>query len=336
MNSIDLRCGDAIEVMKTLPEASVDCIVTDPPYGLKFLGKDWDRGIPSTPYWIAALNVLKPSGYMFAFGGTRTFHRLICAIEDAGFDIRDCVMWLHADGFPKAKSCLKPAWEPVILARKKGKKVSYLNIDACRISIDNDDPVLNNGYCKPAIGRGVKIWDYGLKGKWNMADRHPISARHHIKGRWPPNVAHDGSDEVMEAFAAFGSKTSNQLCKIRRSNNKSEHVFQCGPNESVGDGYRDSGTIARFYYCPKASRKNNPHPTVKPTELMRWLIRLIASPGDLVLDPFCGSGSTGVAAVEEGCRFLGIDISPAYIDIAHRRLNASTTQLPLLTKCGGP
>lgn len=183
MTPIDLRCGDAIEVMKTLPEASVDCIVTDPPYGLKFLGKDWDRGIPGVPYWIAALNVLKPGKYMFAFGGTRTFHRLTCAIEDAGFDIRDCVMWLHSQGFPKGKSCLKPSWEPVILARKKGKKVSHLNIDECRISFNSDDPSVNRHHFVNNSGMRVRDFSGGWSEEVNLNNRHPMSIRHNIKGR---------------------------------------------------------------------------------------------------------------------------------------------------------
>lgn len=130
----------------------------------------------------------------------------------------------------------------------------------------------------------------------------------------------------MGAFAAFGIKTTHPQNMIRKRPSRPNHLFQ-GFRPYVSQPLCDSGTIARFYYCPKSRRKNVSHPTVKPINLMRWLIRLIAKPGDLVLDPFCGSGSTGIAAVEEGCRFLGIDISPVYIDIARCRLKADTTQL---------
>src|SRR5271165_1061567 len=125
--------GDCLLKMQEMDDESISAIVTDPPYGLKFMGKDWDHGIPGIPYWKEAFRICKPGSFMMAFGGTRTFHRLTCSIEDAGWEIRDCVMWLYGSGFPKGKGCLKPAWEPIILARKKGPN-PQLNIDECRIS----------------------------------------------------------------------------------------------------------------------------------------------------------------------------------------------------------
>jgi DNA modification methylase len=125
--------GDCLEVMPTLPADSVDAIITDPPYGLSFMGKHWDHGVPGVEFWKAAIRVAKPGSYLLAFGGTRTYHRLACAIEDAGFEIQDCLSWLYGSGFPKHKSKLKPAWEPIIMARKPAPKATLLNIDACRI-----------------------------------------------------------------------------------------------------------------------------------------------------------------------------------------------------------
>src|SRR3954470_4981495 len=133
MEAVRLWEGDCLDALPTLKACSIDAVVTDPPYGLEFMGKNWDHGIPGVPYWQAIKRVLKPGGYMTAFGGTRTWHRLTCAIEDAGFEIRDCLMWLYGSGFPKGKGCLKPAYEPILLCRKPGAKVLPLGIDACRV-----------------------------------------------------------------------------------------------------------------------------------------------------------------------------------------------------------
>jgi DNA modification methylase len=356
-----LACGDCRDVMPSLQP--VDAIVTDPPYGLEFMGKEWDHGVPSKETWRIALNALKPAGYMLCFGGTRTFHRMACAIEDAGFEIRDCLMWMYGQGFPKAKSCLKPAWEPVILARKPGGKVLPLGVDECRIVYDTagDDtrrkPVPSKGWCIASPTSG------------SMDD----SA---LKGRWPANVVHDGSDEVMEAFAAFGEKTSNgQVNPYRRGKNNiygkfdEEHISQ--PRTT------DTGTAARFYYCAKASKadrdeglegmpseeggafangvglpgrtfkdgqwvqtgtwqepnrlpRRNTHPTVKPTSLMEWLIKLVARPGETVLDPFAGSGSTLKACARIGRHGIGIEKHRPYWEIAAKRTEAALKSEPLL------
>tara|TARA_R110000868_G_scaffold409574_1_gene695345 strand:+ start:489 stop:1469 length:981 start_codon:yes stop_codon:yes gene_type:complete len=299
-NRFTIHTGDCREVLRDYPANHFDSIVSDPPYGLSFMGKGWDRGVPGVEFWQETLRVAKPGAHLLAFGGTRTFHRLTVAIEDAGWEVRDCVMWLCGTGFPKSHNgpwggtALKPAWEPVIVARKPldgtvaANVLQYgtgaLNIDECRV--------------------GAK------GGSSNSLDS--------IAGRWPANLLHDGSDEVVAGFPVTGS---------------------------------DNGSAARFFYCAKASKadrddglkdtegkkyaerengfsskisntKNiriNIHPTVKPTALMRYLCRLVTPRNGVVLDPFCGSGSTGKAAILEGFRFVGIDLDSAHVAIAEAR-----------------
>ena len=129
--------SDCLDILPGLDADSIDSVVTDPPYGLNFMGKDWDHGVPGKHFWVEIIRVCKPGAFLLAFGGTRTFHRLACAIEDAGWEIRDCVMWLYGGGFPKSNNCLKPSWEPIVVARKKGRLID-LNIDRCRIPYLND------------------------------------------------------------------------------------------------------------------------------------------------------------------------------------------------------
>lgn len=305
--------GDCIAASTAMDAGSVDAIVTDPPYGLEFMGKEWDSPWKGTkaahaearvrradetadpvkrrylasavnkyeagrPFqawcetWaVAALRVLKPGGYMLAFGGTRTYHRLACAVEDAGFEVRDCLMWMYGTGFPKGQGCLKPAWEPILLARKPGKRVLPLGIDECRIGTET----IKTSGVRRGTGNSLQIKDYVTPDGWEGSE--------HV-GRYPANVLHDGSDEVLEAI----------------------------------------GDPARFFYCAKASKKDrgegNTHPTVKPVELMRWCVRLVARPGGLVLDPFGGSGTTAVACVMEGRRCILVEREPAYVEIALRRV----------------
>jgi DNA modification methylase len=398
-----LACGDCRDVMPSL--SPVDAIVTDPPYGLEFMGKEWDKlggtnehatdspgwraghggtgvasknnGVPfggggnrirygksaaSMQAWHqawaeSALSCLKPGGYMLCFGGTRTFHRMACAIEDAGFEIRDCLMWMYGQGFPKAKSCLKPAWEPIILARKPGAKVLPLGIDECRIATDEGGERKHKGAVYEGVHNGYKRPNASClthKTDWSM----PPS------GRWPANVVHDGSDEVMEAFAAFGE------CHARGNvspTKRTTAIFgQCQASEGAVDT-GDTGTAARFYYCAKASKadrdeglegmpsvkcglmqddayewkgddkhaphntaRRNTHPTVKPTALMEWLIKLVARPGETVLDPFAGSGSTLKACARIGRHGIGIEKHRPYWEIAAKRTEAALKSEPLL------
>ena len=283
-----LHAGDCRDVMRDYPADHFDSIVSDPPYGLSFMGKGWDKGVPGEEFWREALRVAKPGAYLLAFGGTRTFHRLTVAIEDAGWEIRDAVCWLYGSGFPKSLNvgdgwgtALKPAWEPVIMARKPlvGTVAANLllhgtgalNVDGCRIPIKGAAGAWG---CNQVASIG---FHGGTAGSGFATVQHP-------QGRWPANVMHDGSDEVVAGF----------------------------PNEQ-----------ARFFYCAKASNadreEGNTHPTVKPTDLMRYLCRLVTPTDGLVLDPFMGSGSTGKGALLEGFRFVGIDLDPAHVAIAEAR-----------------
>lgn len=378
----DLRLGDCREVLSTLPAASIDSIVTDPPYELGFMGKDWDAsGIAyDRVVWSECLRVLKPGGHLLAFGGSRTYHRMVCAIEDAGFEVRDQIMWLYGSGFPKSKNlddawdgwgtALKPAHEPICVARKPlagtvaANVIEYgtgaLNIDACRVATDE---VLcagsggipcrhNENVPRRRVGEASAERRYIDAGGTNFAMK-PGPRGGDAAGRWPANVIHDGSDEVLAAFPFTQSGTPSGT-KAGGQGNAFGH-FSGGIPVT---GYGDAGTAARFFYCAKADRtdrnegtealpqrlggmvsntsgqhitrrdgeyqakpQGNYPPTVKPTELMAYLCRLVTPPGGVVLDPFTGSGSTGKAAMREGFRFIGIELSPQYIDIARARIS---------------
>lgn len=320
-------CRDAMDLW--VPTESIDSIVTDPPYGLSFMGKAWDHGVPGVEFWQSALRVLKPGGYCLAFGGTRTFHRLACAIEDAGFEVRDTVMWVYGSGFPKSHNgpwggtALKPAWEPILMARKpltgtteanwRTYGTGALNIEGCRVATDDN---LNGGaYAKNATSRD-ELWGDDAGNSWVRGGAGEFTQP---VGRWPANLIHDGSDEVI---AAFPEAQGQQGKTARRTQGTcySNVDEGCVGTEPRGD----TGSAARFFYCAKASRTDrgadNRHPTVKPTDLMRYLCRLVTPAGGLVLDPFMGSGSTGKAAVLEGFRFIGVEVDSDYVDIARNRI----------------
>lgn len=346
--------------MPTLPAESVDSIVTDPPYGLSFMGKDWDHGVPGVQFWREALRVAKPGAFLLAFGGTRTFHRLAVAIEDAGWEMRDTVMWVYGSGFPKSHNlkgdwtgwgtALKPAWEPIIVARKPligtvaENVLRYgtgaINVDGARVGtalapVRYSQPVMNGGRYGAADGR-------------RTVTTTPAA-------RWPANLIHDGSDEVAAGFPVAGGGFG------KRGGRGGSTVGEYGLGATMEDvGYGDTGSAARFFYCAKASKADrdegcegleavthqsgmggampvddggnerdrfkavsrNHHPTVKPTALMRYLVKLVTRRGGVVLDPFMGSGSTGKACAAEGMEFIGIDLSPEYCEIAARRIAA--------------
>lgn len=328
-----LQLGDCLEALPTLEANCIDAVVTDPPYHLTqasrggsvrknnpetpfgrhhigekgFMGKTWDGGDvafrPET--WAEVLRVAKPGAHLLAFGGTRTFHRLACAIEDAGWEIRDTLMWVYGSGFPKVRTALKPAFEPIILARKKldgtvaanVKKYGTggINIDGCRIATAAKDD-----YGRSATNAQGTIHAHdGFSGKaFAIAERDGEYAS--PLGRWPANLVHDGSDEVLEHFP---TTTSGKQAK--------------------------GGHAARFFYSAKVSKEergDSTHPTMKPITLMRWLVKLVAPPGGIVLDPFMGSGSTGVAALAEGFDFMGIDKDPEAYQIAEKRVASALTQ----------
>lgn len=343
----ELHHGNCLDILRTMPDCSVDAVVTDPPYGLSFMGKRWDYDVPSTEIWAECLRVLKPGGYLLAFAGTRTQHRMAVRIEDAGFEIRDMLAWMYGSGFPKSHNvsiaidkadgadrdiigtnsnhrlgqskglapgvamtgqphtgegnitapatdgakqwqgwgtALKPAMEPITMARKPFKATvaqnvqewgtGAINIDGCRIETEEkwDEKDLS-----------ATVVDEFFVGK---------TARYcgsHDLARWPANVMHDGSAEILQGM----------------------------------------GEAARFFYTPKACKDDrddgcdNNHPTVKPTDLMRYLCRMVTPTGGVVLDPFTGSGSTGRGAVLEGFRFIGCEMDADYIKIAKARILAA-------------
>ena len=341
--NLDCRHGLAM-----LPDNSVDAVVCDPPYGISFMQSRWDYDVPSVEIWAECLRVLKPGGYLLAFAGTRTQHRMAVRIEDAGFEIRDMIAWVYGSGFPKHRSSLKPALEPITMARKPAPRATLLNIDACRVGDEGGTRKTN-----PAKMPTVSCYGNGLNG----GGVESIDA-----GRYPANLIHDGSDEVVAMFPdSAGSGGSVPNVKI---SGYGDGAVGTGSAEYLG-GERTkvdcgTGSAARFFYCAKSSKRDrnegleafdavmtnfaagtglskngdgsprnmnadakNPHPTVKPTELMRYLCRLVTPPGGLIVDPFAGSGSTGKAAILEGFQFVGFELDPQYSAIANARLEAA-------------
>lgn len=420
--------GNALHL--PLADCTVDSIVTDPPYGLAFMGKAWDHGVPGEPFWREALRVAKPGAYLLAFGGARTFHRLVCGIEDAGWEVRDTLGWLYGSGFPKSHdvskaidreagavretvrvpavqcrnqkasgggkdgmagatrpwieaaqangyhekasdtpatpeaakwqgfgTALKPAWEPICLARKPldgtvaanvlRHGTGGLNIDGCRVGTGD---VLSFG--SRELGDGIK---YGKCKPTTEGAQNP-------HGRWPANILHDGSEEVLAVFPMTGAskESSRGLQHSNRHGGLADIGGNINPNTDSVRGHTDNGgSAARFFYTAKASKADrddgldrfeerarptlgngiggqpdqqrannrNHHPTVKPTALLTYLCRLVTPPGGLVLDPFCGSGSTGRAAEREGFQFIGIDLDGEYAKIALARIRGVNGEL---------
>ena len=330
---------------------SFDSCVTDPPYHLTsiskrwsgdgpppvegvyrrsttgFMGRTWDGGDvafqPET--WAAVLRVMKPGAHLVAFGGTRSGHRLACAIEDAGFEIRDCLAWVFGSGFPKSHNlngdwngwgtALKPAWEMIYLARKPLSEPTVaanvmrwgtgaINIDGCR------------------VGEGAKKWEQPRGGIWNTDTSATAALVDNPKGRWPANLVHDGSDEVVNGFP------ESTVSGTFERNTASEDAFK---NKYGGSkwrpetefGFGDSGSAARFFYTAKADaddRIGSRHPTVKPLDLLQWLCRLITPPRGLILDPFAGTGTTAEAALREGFSCSLIEREAEYLADIERRM----------------
>ena len=317
----EIILGDCIEVMNQFPDNHFTGIVTDPPYGLKFMGKGWDYDVPQMSYWKEALRVSRPGSFLISMGGTRTFHRLACAIEDAGWEIRDCISWLYGSGFPKSHNhfgaegfgtALKPAWEPCILAMKpldgtfkqnyEKWGVGGLNIDACRIPTQEKW----KQYCQD-------IRSNGLMDKKGRLERLSESSP---KGRWPANLLLD-----EEAAQQLGMPSRFFYCAKTSSRERNEGLE--GLPDKMMDVDGENRNQAGFN-CgdrpPMLPRKNN-HPTVKPLALMRYLITLISPPTNAsILDPFAGSGSTIVAAEQLGIKAIGIEKQAEYVEIARARL----------------
>jgi DNA modification methylase len=431
--SINLLHGDCLEQMKTLEDNSVDAIVSDPPYGISFMAKKWDYDVPSVEVWKEAMRVLKPGGHALIACGTRTQHRMVVNIEDAGFEIRDVVSWIYGSGFPKSLNiskaidkaagaerevvgersrfgdganrrlenagakgrtgvkfgyahtkkedsggsgavgvvpitapatdeakqwdgwgtALKPACEFFTLCRKPLSESTIaknvlrwgtggINIDGCRVGTDEK----LQGSTNRANFKGGNYGGGNHSQDGTVPDYQP-----NAQGRFPANLIHDGSQEVLELFP---ETKPSRVGKPRGT--KKKGLFANSEFNKVGQEHNDSGSAARFFYVPKASKKDrnegceeinaksnmrvnaprcdeesktqtkhgNNHPTVKPTALMAYLCRLITPTGGVVLDPYMGSGSTGKAAVREGFSFVGIELDLDYYEICKARVTAET------------
>lgn len=405
-----IHVGDCRAILPTFDADSVDAVVTDPPYELGFMGKGWDRqGVAFDPEtWRAVKRVMKPGAPLLAFGGTRTWHRLAVAIEDAGFQIIDSLMWLHGQGFPKHKTLLKPGWEPVIVAKKPG--TGGLQVEACRIggggqttySARISGDYAGTGYRTGTI-QGKEI--PSALGRWpaNVVLSHlpecvevgtrrlKSNARPNVVGQDGASVGYEGGwspvkksalaadPDGLETIAAWECAEGCPVAMLdgqsgeRKSgggnkNRRTADWYEGGPFASIEKPTigGDTGGASRFFYCAKASRRErnagldglperthrsyeggpivsadhpetapgghptasaNHHPTVKPLALMRWLVRLAAPADGLILDPFVGSGTTGIAASLEGFRFVGIEQSEEYAVIARRRIAEATPPL---------
>ncbi len=347
--------GDCLDEMAKMEANSISCIVTDPPFGISFMGKAWDRGIPSQEYWKEMLRVVKPGGHLLVAGLPRMMHRLICVVEDSGWEIRDLIMHIFGSGFPKSHNhfgiegygtALKPAWEGWSLCMKpcdgtfKNNAQKWgqagINIDGCRIGIDQIK--IHRGNTSPCI--------YG---------NYKVVKEYISEGRWPANVLFDEeAAKMLDEQSAFSK--SPKIGSTTTSEGKGIGDFGFKKMER-SNGYGDSGGASRFFYCAKASSsernegldhlemqkagikndsgrgfsesdpmkpiqyKNN-HPTVKPLKLMEYLIKLVMPPKDgILLDPFAGSGTTILAAKRLGFTAIGIEKCEEYSKIARARIN---------------
>lgn len=359
---VSLHAGDCLDVIRTLPDNLFDSVVTDPPYALVsitkrwgkpnaapcksdgasgvykratagFMGKQWDTGERAfaAEFWAEVLRVLKPGGHVVAFSGTRTYHRMTCAIEDAGFEIRDQLAWTYGSGFPKSHNmgdgwgtALKPAWEPIAFARKPligtvaenmvEHGTGALNIDGCRI--ETSESLSGGAYAKEATERG-QMWGADAGNSWK---RGGAGEYQQPTGRWPANIIHDGSDEVI---ATFPETSSGAVKPGTIDNGKSAGTLGAFRGRIMPERDVDTGSAARFFYSAKADandRLGSKHPTVKPVDLMQWLVRLVTPKGGLVLDPFAGTGTTGEAAFREGMRAVLIEREAEYREDIGRRM----------------
>lgn len=326
----NLILGDCLEILKWLPENSIDSIVTDPPYGLNskrpggrssstegavmkgFMGLEWDGDIPAVEIWVECLRVLKPGGHLLAFAGTRTQHRMACHIEDAGFEIRDMIAWVYGSGFPKSMNVSK-AIDRAMGAERELTRPGVDRREGYGDDWDKGDSSTRPRYDRAATEQAAEWEGWGTTLKPAL---EPITvARKPFSGTVAANVLYHGTGAI-----------NIDSCRVGTSGDVGRW-----PTNLIHDGSEPAdllGEAARFFYCAKASKKdrgeNNNHPTVKPTELMAYLCRLVTPPGGTVLDPFMGSGSTGKAAIREGFSFMGVERDPEYFAIAESRVRHDT------------
>lgn len=409
MPTINLFHGDCLDVLKSLPESSLDACVTDPPYGLSdhspeevsacleawmagkpyltknkggFMGRSWDAWVPGPEVWREVLRVLKPGAHLLCFAGTRSMDLMSMAIRLAGFEMRDTIgnahagssgapllAWVYGSGMPKSLNVakaidkmlrgdeagtgemhpdaakwngygttLKPAWEPIIIARKPllgtvaetvlAHGTGGMNIDATRVVGPKGEGVW--GTSNATINTERKF-----NASPTMKDyrSEAVETEEGMIGRHPANVVHDGSDEVMALFDAAGIRKSGVPGVRRKPHETTSMSGRLNMTGEVEKGYADEGSVARFYYCTKASKKEragSSHPTVKPVELMKWLVRMVVPPDGTVLDPFGGSGTTGAAAIAEGFSATLIERETQYAHDIVRRLGKHMPTPPAL------
>ena len=419
-----ILCGDSLEVLKDFEDNYFDSVVTDPPYGLAFMGKKWDYDVPQVELWKEVYRVLKPGGHILSFAGSRTYHRMAVNIEDAGFEIRDMLGWLYGSGFPKSHNigkavdklqgnnrehlgkkikkagditggnfkkggnykdkeinitkgnsqwegwgtALKPAHEPIVMARKPFNTsvaenvlthgTGGINIDECRVNFMNEQDYNESvGKNQHSKYKNSIMRNPAKNGIYSPDKRKPKDYK--PEGRFPANIIHDGSEEVLEIFpdTKGDSRTSKPTYdKGFWGNAKSKESDRL---------YSDSGSAARYFYCAKASKaernmglddfdkksnafmatnngtsgkaskgmerfktqpKANYHPTVKPIKLMEYLVRLVTPKEGIVLEPFAGSGTTLIACKQQGFNYIGIEREQEYCDIAEARLKGVQVQ----------
>lgn len=340
---MNLFLGDCLDVLKDADSCSVDSIITDPPYGLSFMGKRWDYDVPSVEIWKECLRVLKPGGHLLAFAGTRTQHRMAVRIEDAGFEIRDLIAWVYGSGFPKSLDVSKAIDKAAGAEREVVGSYAVTRDFSGRDYVGDSSTATTVNITSPATeaARQWQGWGTALK-----PALEPITvARKPLSGTVAENVLRWGTGTLnVDGCRIPGVKpqvtqgvnsnaSSFRVAKERRiSGNPNEGRW---PANIIHDGSEEPcellGDAARFFYCAKASKadrdEQNIHPTVKPTQLMRYLCRLVTPPNGIILDPFMGSGSTGKAAIKEGFNFIGIEKNPEYFEMAEKRL--SKTQIGL-------
>ena len=380
-----LLLGDCLDQLKNIKDNTIDSIVTDPPYGLSFMGKKWDYDVPSTDIWEECIRVLKPGGHLLSFAGSRTYHRMAVRIEDAGFEIRDQIMWVYGSGFPKSHNighkvedmqgwgtALKPAHEPIVMARKplvgtvEDNVLEWgtggINIDGCRVpSADNDkyDIRTYDTYHKT----------FSSYAEANEEQTFSVNEKNEL-GRFPANIILDEEAGRILDEQSGNKKSIKRGTKYNKEYDTSNSITGFTPPTTAysdNNTYGDEGGASRFFYCPKANKKDrdegltelqtnskigatyagnqttskiganpdkptqpraNIHPTVKPTDLMGYLIRLVTPKGGVVLYPFTGSGSTGKAAVREGMNFIGIEREEEYFEIAKQRIEWEVSKKP--------
>jgi len=389
-----LHLGNCLDSLKGMLDNSVDSIVTDPPYGISFMSKKWDYDVPSVEIWKECLRVLKPGGFLLSFSSTRTYHRMTINIEDAGFEIRDMICWTYSSGFPKShnisasidkkyghpnrgraiptassyQACdvdqdnkltsnpvgpyepktdeakqwqgwgtaLKPSQEPVTIARKPldGTVANNvlewgtggMNIDATRVPMSDEDyEKLSSGVerIREKGGTMGNSW----KNSSDLSGANPVNPA----GRWPANFIHDGSQEVLELFPDVKGSAARFFYCPKASKKDKEEGLDNFEERIQAATYGDIGPMEGNPRKPNTGhiqRIRNHHPTVKPTELMKYLCRLVTQPGGIVLDPFMGSGSTGKAAILEGFRFIGCELDEEYLAIAEARIKHAYNQIP--------